>query len=135
MIFEEKKIILKNGQTAILKSPCVEDAEKMLNYIKKACGETEFLLRYPEEWDISIEKEEAWVKRLLAAPDTLDIACYIDGEVAGNCEITFRGGMKPLIEPQSPSQFSGNFGILALGLQCLKNLLLQRKDGELRLWN
>ena len=34
------------------------------------------------------------VKRLLAAPDTLDIACYIDGEVAGNCEITFRGGMK-----------------------------------------
>ena len=34
MIFEEKKIILKNGQTAILKSPCVEDAEKMLNYIK-----------------------------------------------------------------------------------------------------
>lgn len=24
----------------------------------KACGETEFLLRYPEEWDISIEKEE-----------------------------------------------------------------------------
>ena len=52
MIFEEKKIILKNGQTAILKSPCVEDAEKMLNYIKKACGETEFLLRYPEEWNI-----------------------------------------------------------------------------------
>lgn len=94
MIFEEKKIILKNGKTATLKSPCVEDAGKMLNYIKKACGETEFLARYPEEWDISVEKEEAWVKRKLADPDTLDIACYVDGEVAGNCEITFRGGMK-----------------------------------------
>lgn len=42
MIFEEKKIVLQNGKTAILKSPCVEDAEMMLNYIKKACGETDF---------------------------------------------------------------------------------------------
>ena len=33
MIFEEKTIILKDGRTAILKSPCVEDAEKLLNYI------------------------------------------------------------------------------------------------------
>lgn len=28
MIFEEKKITLKDGRTAILKSPCVEDAER-----------------------------------------------------------------------------------------------------------
>ena len=38
MIFEEKTIILKDGRTAILKSPCVEDAEKLLNYIKKSCN-------------------------------------------------------------------------------------------------
>ncbi|MGN0505638.1 MAG: GNAT family N-acetyltransferase [Lachnospiraceae bacterium] len=94
MIFEEKKINLKNGKTAVLKTPCVEDAEKMLNYIKTACGETEFLLRYPEEWDISVEKEEAWVKRLIASPDTLAITCYVDCAVAGSCEINFRGGMK-----------------------------------------
>ena len=94
MIFEEKKITLKDGRTAILKSPCVEDAEKMLNYIKKSCGETDFLARYPEEWNISVEQEEAWVNRLRSAPDTLGITCYIDGEVAGNCEISFRGGIK-----------------------------------------
>lgn len=46
MIFEEKTIILKDGRTAILKSPCVEDAEKLLNYIKKSCSETDFLARY-----------------------------------------------------------------------------------------
>ena len=94
MIFDEKKITLKDGRTAILKSPCVEDAEKMLNYIKKSCGETDFLARYPEEWNISVEQEEAWVNRLRSAPDTLGITCYIDGEVAGNCEISFRGGIK-----------------------------------------
>ena len=54
MIFEEKTIILKDGRTAILKSPCVEDAEKLLNYIKKSCSETDFLARYPEEWTTTI---------------------------------------------------------------------------------
>ena len=39
MIFEEKEIVLKNGKTAILKSPHVADAENMLNYIIKACGD------------------------------------------------------------------------------------------------
>ncbi len=94
MIFDEKQITLKNGQTAVLKSPCVEDAEKMLHYITKACGETDYLLRYPEEWNISVEQEEGWVNRLRSSPDTLAITCYVDGEVAGNCEISFRGGMK-----------------------------------------
>lgn len=94
MIFEEKQIILKDGTAAILKSPCVEDAEKLLRYIKQSCGETEFLARYPEEWNITIEQEEAWVNRLRAAPNTLAITCYVDGEVAGNCEINFRGGIK-----------------------------------------
>lgn len=94
MIFEEKKIALKDSRSAILKSPCIEDAEKMLNFIKKSCGETDFLVRYPEEWTITVEQEEAWVNRLRSDPDTLGITCYIDGEVAGNCEISFRSGMK-----------------------------------------
>ncbi|MBS5737397.1 MAG: hypothetical protein KHW62_05230, partial [Clostridiales bacterium] len=71
-----------------------EDAEKLLNYIKKSCSETDFLARYPEEWTTTIGQEEAWVNRLRSAPDTLGITCYVDGEDAGNCEISFRGDMK-----------------------------------------
>ena len=64
MIFEEKQLPLKDGRAAVLKSPCAEDAEKLLNYIKKACGETDFLERYPEEWDNTTVEQEAWVNRL-----------------------------------------------------------------------
>ena len=71
-----------------------QDAEKLLNYIKKSCSETDFLARYPEEWTTTIGQEEAWVNRLRSAPDTLGITCYVDGEDAGNCEISFRGDMK-----------------------------------------
>lgn len=94
MLFGEKKIVLKDGRTAILKTPCVEDAENLLRYIKKSCGETEFLARYPEEWTITVEQEEAWVNRLRSSPDSLGITCYVDGEVVGNGEIGFRSGIK-----------------------------------------
>ncbi len=95
MIFEDKKITLKDGRSAILKTPCVEDAEKMLNYIKKACGETDFLTRYPEEWNgVTLESEEKWVKRCRDSQSLLAITCYIDEEIVGSCEINFRGGIK-----------------------------------------
>lgn len=94
MIFEEKIITLKDGRAAVLKSPCVEDAEKILNYLKRACGETDFLARYPEEWTSTVEEEKAWVNRLRSSSNALSIACYIDGDIAGECEISFRGGIK-----------------------------------------
>ena len=31
---------------------------------------------------------------MLAAPDALAISCYLDGRVVGNCDITFRSGIK-----------------------------------------
>lgn len=94
MIFKEKEITLKDGRRALLKSPCAEDADKMLNYIKTSCGETDFLSRYPEEWNISVEQEKAWINRVRTSENALAITCYVDGEVAGNCEITFKNGLK-----------------------------------------
>lgn len=95
MIFEEKRISLKNGQSAILKSPARGDGVKMLSYIKTACGETDYLLRYPEEWDgVSVEQEEAWIRNARDSQSTLMIACYVNGQVVGNCEINCRAGIK-----------------------------------------
>ena len=94
MIFEKKEIILKDGREAILKTPDTVDAEKMLNYIKQACGETDYLIRYPEEWNNSVAEEEMWVSSLRNSLNNLAIACYVDGEVAGNCEIIFMSSIK-----------------------------------------
>lgn len=95
MIFEEKKIVLKDGREAIFKTPEISDAEAMLKYIIKACGETEFLTRYPEEWvGASIDAEEAWIKKLRDSEHSFCITCFVDGEIGGNCELVFNGGMK-----------------------------------------
>lgn len=101
MLLEEKRILLKDGRTAILKSPSTEDAEEMLQYIKQACGETDFLLRYPEEWNTTTTaQEEAWINNQRTSPDILGITCYVENgqtgqyRIAGHSEINFRCGMK-----------------------------------------
>ena len=95
MIFKAKEITLKDGRTAILKSPEEGDGAKFLDYIKAACKETDFLLRTPEEWEgVTVDSEERWIQRGRESESTLMIACYVDSEVVGNCEIGFRGGRK-----------------------------------------
>ncbi len=95
MIFEEKKIILKNGITATLKTPEISDGEKMLNLIRTASGETEFLARYYEDWaETSVESEEKWIRNNRESENDLVITCFIDGEAAGCCEITYLSGSK-----------------------------------------
>lgn len=48
MILQPIQIQLKDGRQAVLRSPEVVDAADLLAYITKACGETEFLARYPQ---------------------------------------------------------------------------------------
>ena len=95
MVLAEHEILLKNGKIVVLKTPALGDGANMLQFIKTACGETDFLLRYPEEWEIvSVENEEKWIEGSRKSPNLLMAACYIDGEIVGNCEIRFMTGKK-----------------------------------------
>ena len=95
MIFDEKKITLKDGTIAILKTPDIEDAEMLLNSIKTASNETEFLSRIIEDWEtVTVESEEKFINNVRESRNTLFIACYADGVIAGNCDITFKTGSK-----------------------------------------
>ena len=95
MIFNEKEITLKNNRKAIFRTQSATDADRLLDYIKTASGETDFLLRYPEEYEsMSIEQEEQWIDSARYSPNVLMITCFIDGKVSGNCQINFKSGIK-----------------------------------------
>ena len=49
MKFQTKEIILKNGKKAALRNAVPEDALEMAEIQKKISGETDYLMRYPEE--------------------------------------------------------------------------------------
>lgn len=95
MIHEQIAFPLKDGRLAFLRSPGEDDAAEMLQFITKASGETDFLMRYPEEFaDFPIERERAILGDIAADPNSMMLTCYVDGRLAGNCQLSFRTGLK-----------------------------------------
>lgn len=84
MIFPEKTVLLKDGRTAVLRSPRKEDAPALVEYLKVTAGETEFLVRYPEEVTMTVEGEEKYIESQRQSPNDCTILCEIDGRYAGN---------------------------------------------------
>ena len=94
MEFPQKIILLKDGRQALLRSPSPEDARDMLDYLKTAAGETEFLLRYPEECSEDVEAERQFLSNALQADTQIMILCEVDGVLAGNCHMGYNTHLK-----------------------------------------
>ena len=94
MIFQEKQIQLRDGRTALFRSPNAGDAEQMLEYLMLTAGETPYLIRYPEECTETLEQEAAFLQKMNDSPIDMMIVCVIDGKLAGNCRLALHGRIK-----------------------------------------
>lgn len=95
MVFRETEFKLKDGRSALLRSPCEDDAEEMLQFIIKASGETDFLMKFPEEFaSFTLEQEKEFLREHYCSQNGMMIACLVNGKIAGNCQISFRTGLK-----------------------------------------
>lgn len=94
MVFPEKEIRLKDGRTAILRSPLPSDAEAALEFMKQTAGETPYLLRTPEECTLTLADEEKYLARFPVDPNAAMILCFVDGVLAGNCQIVRKNKIK-----------------------------------------
>lgn len=90
MYFEEKEIILKDGRTAIFRSPLPEDAAACLDYMKITAAETPFLLRGPDEVTMTVEQEAKYLQNAVEIESLAMILCFVDGKLAGNCQVNRR---------------------------------------------
>lgn len=95
MIIDEVRFKLRDGREALLRSPKEEDVESTLEYLVVSAGETDFILRYPEECGkYTPEGEKKLFEQKNESPNEAMIMCVVDGRVVGNCEISFFKGMK-----------------------------------------
>ena len=94
MLFPEKSVVLKNGQTAVLRSPRVEEAAEMLEYLRDVAEETHFILREPEECTETFEQEAAFLESINASGGSVMIVCEVNGEIAGNCQLSLKKRLK-----------------------------------------
>ena len=91
MRFESREITLKDGRTCILRPTMPQDAAMMIEYLKETSGETDFLLRNPDEVTYTLEEEEGILSRLLEDPYTVMLVAIVDGKVAGNSSVNSIG--------------------------------------------
>ena len=85
MIIDDVRFELKDGREAILRSPKEEDVESTLEYLVTSAGETDYILRYPEECGkYTAEGEKTLFEQKNASPNEAMIMCIVEGKVVGN---------------------------------------------------
>ena len=95
MIIHDIEFIMKDGRKALIRSPKDEDIQGMLDYLYISAGETEFILRYPEECGrYTPEGEKLLFDRVNAAANEAMLVCLVEGKVAGNAMVMWKTGIK-----------------------------------------
>ncbi|MGO1357159.1 GNAT family N-acetyltransferase [Alkalibacterium gilvum] len=84
MRYKDKIIVLKDGAKCLLRSPDEQDAAAMLQYMKITSLETHYMLRYPEEIQLTEEKEVELLKNCLESELDIMIAAFVNDELVGN---------------------------------------------------
>ena len=88
MRFSPREVTLRDGRTCILRPTLPEDAAAMIEYLERTAGETEFLLRNPDEVSFTPEGEREILGRLLEDPHSVMMVAIVDGRVAGNGSVS-----------------------------------------------
>lgn len=88
MIYAEKEIKLKDGTKCILRSSKETDAEDLIDYLRTVSGETNYLVSYPEEINLTVEQEISYINKKNESSNQVMINAFVDGILAGNTDIS-----------------------------------------------
>ena len=124
MIYNEKQIRLKDGRTALLRSPKTEDAKQMLEYLALTAGETPYLIRYPEECTETLEQEASFLRKMADSPIDIMIICEVDGKIAGNCRLARHGRIKTRHRAGVAIALTKEFWGLGIGTAMFEEMIL-----------
>ena len=77
----------KKGRTVELRAAEKKDAPALIEYLKITSGETPYLIREPDEINMSLEEEEEFIQENLDAERDMILIALIDGKHVGNCTL------------------------------------------------
>ena len=95
MIIKDTAFTMKDDRKALLRSPKDEDIRGVLDYLYVSAGETEFILRYPEECGkYTYEGEKALFDRINASDNEAMLCASLTGRWRGIARSRGRPGLK-----------------------------------------
>lgn len=80
--------IMKDGTQAILRSPESNDADKMLDFLRRTSVESDFLIRYPEEITMTEENERVFLSNMAESENEFMLNAVLGDKVIGNVSIS-----------------------------------------------
>ena len=90
----EKIFSLKDNRTLVLREPVLDDALSLIAFHQQVGGETDFLLSDEKGIPgLDEERERAYLKNTLEAPNTRMYLAFVDGALAGLADV--RGAGQP----------------------------------------
>lgn len=118
-----KSLRLINGQILTIRTAIKEDALNLIYYISKIGGESNFLTFGENEFDITVEKEEAIIESHMGVDNKLFIIAEIENKIVGS--LNYSGGSRPR------TKHTGEFGVsvgkeywgLGIGEQLIKYMI------------
>jgi len=131
MLIKDFEFTLKDGRTAIIRSPKDEDIQGVLDYLYISSGETDFILRYPEECTkYTAEGEKQLFDRMNAADNETMLVCIVEGKVAGNCQITWSNGIKTRHRAHVAIALLKEYWNLGIGTRLFQELIRIAEENE-----
>lgn len=73
----------KNGGALLLRSLCAQDAQQALSVCRQTAGETLNLIRYEDEWTMTLEQEAAYLKKAEDDPRSLMLGAFCGDRLVG----------------------------------------------------
>ncbi len=125
MRFTPKTITLKDGRTAILRAPETTDAAELLRYLRTTAGETDYLIRTPEECTMTEAQEAAFIESLNASEWDMMILCEVEGRIAGNCQLSCKRRIKSRHRGEVAIALLKEFWGLGIGTAMMQELIAE----------
>ena len=88
------EILLKNGRRCVLRNAEAADAQALRAVFRATHAETDYLLTYPEENNLTPEQEAQFILAKKGSPNEVEICAFVEGRMAGSAGIDAVGRLE-----------------------------------------
>lgn len=83
----KSEYVLKNKKTLIVRTPIENDAERLIELMKKVDTETKFLAREEDEFNFTLEQEKEFIRNCNTNSNSVFLVGEVDGKIVSNCSV------------------------------------------------